>query len=67
MQMQTSVYFRKTYGNARSITVMHRMRTWYNQQAKKAAQEHDTLKVARMNTAAAELTKFINADKANKR
>jgi hypothetical protein len=33
LQVQTLEYFRGNYGN-RALTVMHRMRTWYNQQAR---------------------------------
>lgn len=40
--MQSFKYFLKTYGNARGRTVMHRMRTWYNQQAKLAQREGRT-------------------------
>lgn len=37
--MQSFKYFLKTYGNAQGRTVMHRMRTWYSQQAKLAERE----------------------------
>lgn len=63
--MQTLEYFKSTYGN-RYITVMHRMRTWYNQQAKKAAHEHETDRVFRMNSYAASLTEKINTVKQKK-
>ena len=34
MQIQTLAYFLSTYGYKRGLTVMHRMRTWYNHQAR---------------------------------
>ena len=34
MQIQKLAYFLSTYGYKRGLTVMHRMRTWYNHQAR---------------------------------
>ena len=44
MYIQRISYFLSTYGHKRGLTVMHRMRTWYNHQARvHAAHGNDTL------------------------
>lgn len=37
--MQSTKYFHSQYGVKRGTTVMHRMRTWYNQQARLAERQ----------------------------
>lgn len=54
--------FKKVHGR-RATTVMHRMRTWYNQQARKSERENDMYSAYRYSAAADIMTSRINENK----
>lgn len=59
--MQSMTYFRQTYGTQRSVTMFHRLRTWYNKQAKLAANERRTGDYEHYTVLANTLTAYIKA------
>lgn len=60
--MHKHTYFLSTYGR-RATTVMHRMRTWYNQQARLAERERRKGDAFRFSQMADIMTMNINAAK----
>lgn len=60
--MHTHEYFFRTYRN-RATTVMHRMRTWYNQQARLADREKRYADANRFQAMANGMTSNINEAK----
>lgn len=63
MQVQTLLYFVNQYGIRGSETVLHRMRTWYNQQARLAQRESKKEDAYRFADYADRFTALINAHK----
>lgn len=64
MQVQSLLYFVNQYGTRRAETVLHRMRTWYNQQARLAQREGHTSDAYRFSAYADHFTMLINCHKA---
>lgn len=61
MYIRRISYFLHTYGHKRGLTVLHRMRTWYNHQARvNAAHGNDGL-AAKYQDMAESLTAYIVA------
>jgi hypothetical protein len=60
MAMQPRNYFLNHYGNKRGTTVMHRMRTWYNSQARLAQREGRTADGNHFQSMADRMTANIN-------
>ena len=62
--MQNFTYFLNTYGKQRGTTVMHRMRTWYNTQARLADRENKPDESARFASMADAMSVNISGAKA---
>lgn len=59
--VQSMTYFRQTYGVAKSITMFHRLRTWYNHKAKAATKDRDTAAFKKYTLLANIFTAYIKA------
>lgn len=61
MAIKSMTYFRNVYGAKQSVTIFHRMRTWYNHKAKAAMRDKDTVAYERHMGQAAVMTAYIKA------
>jgi hypothetical protein len=59
--IQPLSYFRSTYGTGKSVTMFHRMRTWYNHKAKSATKDGDTAAFRKYTAYANVMTAYIKA------